>query len=98
MDGRKYDHDKPKWHLLPFREVEEIVKVLTFGAEKYEEENWKRVTDARKRYFSAILRHLVAWWNGEREDSESKYSHLAHAGCCILFLMWFDNQRGNDDK
>ena len=33
--GKKYDQMKPKWHLLPMNEINEVVKVLTFGAEKY---------------------------------------------------------------
>ena len=93
MIGKKFDNEKPRWSLLPFKEIEEIVDVLTFGAQKYEDDNWKKVPDGRDRYFSALIRHLTAWWNGERLDSQSGKSHLAHAGCCLLFLMWGDKQK-----
>jgi len=88
--GVKYDNDKPRWYLLPWNAVEEVVKVLTLGAVKYEDDNWKRVDNAKSRYFSALLRHLTAWVGGETNDSETGLNHLAHAGCCLLFLLWFD--------
>jgi hypothetical protein len=90
QDAYKNDHNKPAWHLLPFSAVKPIVDVLTFGAEKYAPEQWKNVPDAKNRYFSAMLRHINAWWSGEINDQESGMHHLAHAGCCLLFLLWFD--------
>jgi len=85
--GLKNDFGKPEWYLLPFKAVGEIVKVLTFGAKKYSPDNWRYVPDGERRYFSALLRHLAAWHDGEDIDKESGLSHLAHAGCCLLFLM-----------
>ena len=92
MNGKKFDGEKPRWDLLPLREVEEIVNVLTHGSQKYADNNWMHVKPPYKRYFSALLRHLKAWRSGEIIDKESGLSHLAHAGCCMLFLMWFDNE------
>ena len=92
MNGIKWDRDKPKWHLLPLELVEPIVQVMTFGAEKYEPDNWKRVPEAKNRYFSALMRHITAWQKGEKTDSETGISHLAHAGFNILYLMWFDKK------
>lgn len=90
--GRKDDSGKPMWHLLPWRQVERIVDVLTFGAKKYEPNNWQKVPDWRNRYFAAAMRHLTAWFEGERQDPESGMHHLAHAGCCILFMLWLDKE------
>lgn len=95
--GRKFDQDKSRWELLPYREVEEIVKVLTFGADKYEDDNWKYVKP-RSRYIGALLRHFTAWFSGEKKDPETGISHLAHAGCCLLFLMWFDNNDNDNNN
>jgi hypothetical protein len=89
--GCKFDEGKPRWNLLPTREIEEVVKVLTVGAEKYEDDNWKCVARSRERYFAAAMRHIIAWWHGEEQDTESGLHHLAHAICCLLFLMWFDH-------
>lgn len=49
--------------------------------------NWRRVEGRRERYFAAAMRHLWAWWTGEERDAETGESHLAHAACCVLFLL-----------
>ena len=89
--GVKLDQGKPRWSLLPFRELSEVVDILTFGAEKYAPNNWQKVTPP-ERYIDAGLRHFTSWIKGEKKDKESGKSHLAHAICCLLFLMWFDNE------
>lgn len=98
--GIKHDADKPRWSLLPAGTVRQIVQVLEFGAQKYAPENWQHVPGARTRYYDALQRHVEAWWRGERSDPETGLPHLAHAGCCVLFLLWIDAaptaQRGLD--
>lgn len=95
-DRKKFDGGKPMWDLLPFDQVGDIVDVLTHGAEKYAPDQWKEVEDATNRYFSALMRHLVAWRGGERIDKDSGLKHLAHAGCCLLFMMWLDDQSSKE--
>lgn len=92
MNGIKHDLGKPMWDLLPLRTVSKIVDVLTFGAHKYSAGNWQLVPNAKERYFAALLRHLERWQSGEKTDFESGLSHLAHAGCCLLFLLWFEDE------
>jgi hypothetical protein len=87
----KHDSEKARWDLLPLEAVTPIVDVLTFGARKYAPDNWRTVPEWRRRYYAATLRHLVAWWRGERVDTESGLPHLAHAGCCLLFLAALDD-------
>lgn len=88
--GVKYDSDKPQWSLVPFKAMTQVVDVLTYGARKYAPDNWKKVPDARRRYIDAAFRHLSAYVSGEKNDSETGKSHLAHAMCCLLFLLAFD--------
>ena len=90
--GKKLDSDKDRWDLLPLDALEDTVKVLTFGAKKYSDNNWKKVERADNRYFAACLRHLKAWQSGEIVDVESKVSHLGHAICCLIFLSWFEKK------
>ena len=90
MEGLKKDAGKPRFSLLPPGTLLEVVEVLTFGAQKYADDNWMHVGGARKRYYDALQRHVEAWWQGEVRDPETGRSHLAHAVCCALFLMWFD--------
>jgi hypothetical protein len=89
---------KPRLDLVPTAAIEEIAAVLTFGAGKYGDNNWCR--GARwGRYYAALLRHLFAWWRGENLDPETGLSHLAHAGCCLLFLLTYQRENwGTDDR
>ena len=96
-DEKKKDHGKAMWDLLPYRQVEKIVEVLTFGASKYGPNQWQDVEDGKNRYFAAMMRHLTAWWGGETMDKESGRSHLSHAACCLLFLMWLDDKEKGGD-
>lgn len=95
--GVKHDAAKPRWSLLPLTAVGRVVDVLEFGARKYAPGNWQRVPGARDRYFDAALRHLVAWRTGETADPESGHHHLAHAACCVLFLLWFETEEKAHD-
>ena len=94
--GRKQDAAKPRWSLLPADTIPEVIDVLEFGAQKYAPGNWAHVPDARTRYYDAMMRHIESWWRGEKVDLDSGKPHLAHACCCILFLMAFDKVKTND--
>jgi hypothetical protein len=88
MSGEKHDQGKARWDLLPFKALEEIVMVLTFGANKYEPDGWRKVPNAKPRYFAAAMRHMMAWLiRGEQRDPESGLHHLAHAACCLFFML-----------
>jgi len=96
--GIKFDGGKFKWSLLPIESIQEVIKVLMYGEKKYTHkvgsqivsgaDNWKMIPDIPGRYYDAAMRHLTAWKMGEKNDPESKLPHLAHAGCCILFMIW----------
>lgn len=89
---------KTRFDLIPFDAVGEIADVLAYGAQKYSANNWCRGTEWG-RYFAALCRHIFAWWRGEDKDPETGFSHLAHAGCCLLFLMEYQrNAWGTDDR
>ena len=97
--GIKHDTGKDPWHLVPWDALRGCVKVLLFGATKYEEErNWEKGA-AWSKYYSAALRHATAWWNREGVDPETGYSHLWHLGCCVLFLITYELRGiGTDDR
>ena len=87
LTGVKYDEEKPRMHLLPPKATIEVAKVLTFGAQKYDEQNWRKLENLQNRYTSGALRHIFAHMDGEKLDPESGISHLAHALCCLLFKL-----------
>jgi hypothetical protein len=88
-EGTKYDGGKDRWDLLPWQPVRQIVKVLTFGALKYDGWNWsKGIKYSRVR--AALQRHLSEWDERRNHDKETGLHHLAHAGCCLLFLLFYE--------
>lgn len=96
--GTKFDTKKPMPQLLPADALTEISKVMAFGADKYAEENWRRGF-TYKRIIGALLRHTYAFQQGEDNDPETGLSHMAHAGCCVLFLLHYIlNVEGADDR
>lgn len=93
--GRKFDSGKPMYSLLPTNALEEVVKVLTVGAVRYNEpigqENWRLVPDADFRYYNATQRHIMAVKKGERLDldkDDSKGTNCYHLACAITSLMF----------
>jgi len=84
----KKDKGKLRWDLLPLKPIEQVVRVLTKGAKKYSDNNWKTVPNFNERYYAAAMRHLTRWRMGYKKDKESGLSHLAHVICCLIFLLW----------
>lgn len=98
MEGKKFDNGKPPIGLVPGIAIEEIAKVLAFGAEKYDEYNWAKGMKWSRLYHAA-LRHIYAWINKDDLDKETGLSHLAHAACCIVFLLVYEKLHlGKDDR
>ena len=95
-EGDKYDGEKIPLDLLPPDALWEIAKVLAFGARKYKSWNWYKGF-RYSRLWSACLRHLYQWWRGYDNDEESGLSHLAHAGCMLLFLLQLTLERRAED-
>jgi len=98
MTGIKYDSAKPKMNLLPPKAIVEVAKVLTFGAEKYDAENWRKLDDLQNRYTAGALRHIFAHMDGEKLDPETGLSHMAHALCCLLFKLEIELEDGESKE
>ena len=84
--GTKHDSDKPMMNLLDAYAMEHLAAVLTFGAKKYSANNWRKGISS-SRLLAAALRHIFSYLGGEKLDSESNLSHLAHAMCCLMFAI-----------
>lgn len=85
MAGIKYDEGKSRIDLIPPDAVLEVAEVLTDGVDKYGAHNWREGI-AYSRLYSAIQRHLLAFWKGNDVD-ESGHRALAHACTDIMMLM-----------
>ena len=86
--GIKYDEGKLEYHLVPPECLAELVKVLMFGKKKYTENNWKDGLNVT-RIHNAVIRHMEAARQWEKDDPETGYSHYAHAMCGSMFLLWY---------
>lgn len=95
--GVKHDSNKSPMDLLPFDSLDEIAKVLAFGEIKYAAGNWANGISTR-RLISATMRHILQFNSGEDNDPESGLSHLAHAGCNIVFALWMMKNRPDMDN
>lgn len=89
---KKNDQGKLQWSLMPFEQLEDVVRVLMYGAEKYERDNWKKCDDIN-RYKDSLMRHVTAYIEGNKFDNGpggDNLHHLAHAICNCLFILYFD--------
>lgn len=88
-EGLKYDSDKAPLNLISNYAMEELAKVLDFGAKKYHPWNWAKGINY-SRVIAAAKRHISAWENGIDIDEESKAHHLASAMCNLMFLLDYE--------
>ena len=95
--GRKYDGGKLRYDLIPVLALEDMVKGLTFGTIKYDDNNWVKVPNGRKRYLAAALRHIQEYRKGVLWDEEQNIHHLSAAMNNLSFIVEKD-LRGWDDN
>lgn len=98
FSAQKFDQEKPRMDLLDPDWLEGVAKVLTFGAEKYSPNQWRKGIQI-SRLIAAAYRHLGAVNRGEDIDPESGELHLYHASCCLMFASWMLQHRPElDDR
>lgn len=96
VKGVKYDQEKTRLDLISPIAIEELGKVLTFGARKYSARNWEHGI-SWTRCIGALLRHTFAYLRGETKDPETGLSHMAHALCEAMFLVHFESTKPEFD-
>lgn len=96
--GKKFDDGKLRVDLLPSEALFEVAKVLTFGAGKYGEHNWRQGIEW-SRVYAAAQRHMMKWNAGQTYDDETGINHLAHACANLLFLLTYSGTNQDlDDR
>jgi hypothetical protein len=86
-DGVKHDGGKLRYDLLDDAAMDELAAVLTVGASKYDDNNWRKLENLDARYTAAGRRHDSAARQGEALDPETGLLHLAHEACCVMFRL-----------
>lgn len=91
--SEKFDQGKLPIGLVDPQFIKDVAEILQFGAEKYAPESWKNVENGENRYYDALQRHLLEYKLGIPNDLDSGKSHLKHAACNIMFLLYFERER-----
>ncbi len=92
MPFKKDDAKKLRLELIDPTFINGIGAVLTFGAEKYADNNWKlaKSKESGERIKGAMLRHQMAYSEGEIVDPESGLHHMYHIAVNAMFLAYHD--------
>ena len=93
-----------RFDLIPIGPLTELARHYGRGAEKYDNHQWRKGYEWSKSY-SALLRHLTAFWNGENYDvcptgTDESGEWWGDSGCVVLkpggeesAIGWTENGR-----
>ena len=90
---------KVPFSVIPGRVVGELGLAMMEGALKYGRHNYRVAGVRASVYKDAALRHILAFWEGQDIDPDSKLPHIVKAMACMAVLR--DSQiQGNwvDDR
>lgn len=86
----KHDQGKLMYDLIPTSSTKALAEALTYGAKKYEPNNWQKGDVTR--YTAAAFRHFEAFRSGELVDEESGLPHLSLLITNVAFLIHLTEQ------
>ncbi len=74
-------------HLVPPSLRIYVAQAMADGAAKYGPYNWRDKPIFASVYYSACMRHMDAYWDGEEVAEDSGVHHLAHAAACLALVI-----------
>lgn len=95
--GLRYNDGKLKWSYVHFESLEPMVRVLMFGAQKYEPFNWQKGLK-KEEVLESAMRHLTRMIDGEIDDKESGLPHVGHLMCNAMFYQYMVLRDENNEK
>jgi len=79
--------------------LSELALAMHEGALKYGRHNYREIGVRGSVYYDALLRHMMAWWEGEDIDPESGVHHVVKAmGCLHVMRDSMIHQKFTDDR
>ena len=87
----RYNTGKPQTNEISPEFILDMGRVLAKSREKYPRANWSLGNNYSVPYDS-LMRHLLSWQSGEKNDIESGYSHLAHAALNLMMLHYYEER------
>jgi hypothetical protein len=85
--GMRYNDGKLKWSYVHWASIEPMVRVLMFGAQKYEPFNWQKGLK-KDEILESMMRHIAKLMDGEMNDPESGLPHIGHIQCNAMFYQY----------
>ena len=82
--GGKQSKSAYRMDLIPPSVLFSLGEVLAYGATRYEENNWKKIS--AKDHLNHVMVHLAGWLAGDTSDD-----HAGHALCRMA--MFYEMQR-----
>ena len=98
-NGKRFNQGKTRHDLTPAFAQEQYARVLTAGANKYGDDNWRQGMSWSK-VIASMKRHINAFESGEDFDPETGILHVAHVMCNAAFLAEYYKifPQGDDRK
>lgn len=96
--GDHFDEGKAPIHLIPVEAILGTAHVFGMGAKKYGEYNFRKGI-RHTQIINSLLRHTLAYLDGEDNDPESGKSHIYHAMAnCAMLIYMIHNKPELDDR
>lgn len=102
--GGQKGSKQERYDLIPIEPLRMLATLYGRGAEKYDDDNWRRGYEWKYSY-AAAQRHLNQFWGGEDIDEEMGLPHvIAAAWHCLALAQFmidhpdFDSRRARDDR
>lgn len=93
----RFNNGKLRYDLLDAYAIQELVRVFSKGAEKYEDGNWLKGGMKTSVMLASLKRHIAAFELGEDIDPETGCHHMAHAAWNALAVVTYSKYHPEDD-
>lgn len=98
MSGNKFDGGKAPVHLIPVEFVLGTAQAFKMGINKYGKWNYREGIEYT-RLIDSLMRHTLAYLNGEELDPESGLPHTWHIGANAAMIEYMRvNKPEMDDR
>lgn len=71
---------------VPANVLAEVAVAMLEGSAKYGRHNYRAVGVRASVYYDAMMRHIMAWWEGEDVDKDSGMNHVVKAMSTLVVL------------
>ena len=88
----RHNSGKPQYSLIDLHMLEPCVRVLEFGAQKYDKYNYKKGFP-QQQVIDSLLRHIADLIAGKEVDDESNLAIIGHIQANALFLGCKNNTK-----